>query len=158
MQNPRWPSLLYCLKCCSRDPLGKQRGGDGGTKQNYILSIRTHSFYRLRLFLYHTFTQILSTILRYTRDGTAESVSRNRILRRERGQVDINFPCSADHEQDWQPYQVDPFSCDVLDHTYIQTYIHTNNSLGVGKGAHKSWFMVKPEKAATRYCKCLEDC
>ena len=35
MQNPRWPSLLYCLKCCSRDPLGKQRGGDGGTKQKY---------------------------------------------------------------------------------------------------------------------------
>ena len=35
MQNPRWPSLLYCLKCCSRDPLGKQRGGDDGTKQKY---------------------------------------------------------------------------------------------------------------------------
>ena len=35
MQNPRWRSLLYCLKCCSRDPLGKQRGGDGGTKQKY---------------------------------------------------------------------------------------------------------------------------
>ena len=34
MQNPRWPSLLYCLKCCSRDPLGKQRGGDDGTKQS----------------------------------------------------------------------------------------------------------------------------
>ena len=33
MQNPRWPSLLYCLKCCSRD-LGKQRCEDG-TKQTY---------------------------------------------------------------------------------------------------------------------------
>ena len=21
------------------------------------------------------------------------------------------FPCSANHEQDWQPYPVDPFSC-----------------------------------------------
>ena len=22
-----------------------------------------------------------------------------------------HFPCSADHEQDWQPYTVDPYSC-----------------------------------------------
>ena len=27
----------------------------------------------------------------------------------ERGQVNVNFPCSADHEQDRQPYPVDPF-------------------------------------------------
>ena len=33
------------------------------------------------------------------------------ILRRERGQGIINFPCSADHDQDWQPYPVDPYSC-----------------------------------------------
>ena len=33
---------------------------------------------------------------------------------------DINFPCSADHEQDWQPYPVDSAICD--DHTYIHTY------------------------------------
>ena len=31
------------------------------------------------------------------------------IHRRERGQGNIHFPCSADHEQDWQPYPVDPF-------------------------------------------------
>ena len=30
-----------------------------------------------------------------------------------------NFPCSADHVQDWQPYPVDPFSCYMCDHTYI---------------------------------------
>ena len=48
---------------------------------------------------------------RLTRDGTAEPVSRDRILRRERGQGNIHFPCSADHEQDWQPYPVDPYSC-----------------------------------------------
>ena len=41
---------------------------------------------------------------RLTRDGTAEPVSRDQILRRERGQGNIHFPCSADHEQDWQPY------------------------------------------------------
>ena len=42
-----------------------------------------------------------------TRDGTAEPVSRDRILRRERGKRIIHFPCSAtDHEQDWQPCPV----------------------------------------------------
>ena len=42
---------------------------------------------------------------RLTRDGTAEPVSRDQILRREqRGQGNIYFPCSADHMQDWQPY------------------------------------------------------
>ena len=45
-----------------------------------------------------------------TRDGTAESVSRDQILRRERGQGKNHFSCSADHEQDWQPYPVDPHS------------------------------------------------
>ena len=47
---------------------------------------------------------------RLTRDGTAETVSRGQILRHERGQGDIHFPCSADHEQDWQPCPVDPYS------------------------------------------------
>ena len=37
---------------------------------------------------------------RLTRDGTAEPVSRDQILKLERGQGKINFPCSADHEQD----------------------------------------------------------
>ena len=60
---------------------------------------------------------------RLTRDGTAEPVSRDQILRRERGQGNINFPCSADHEQDWQPYPVDPYSCYMCNHTYIDTYI-----------------------------------
>ena len=27
------------------------------------------------------------------------------------GQGNIHFPCSADHEPDWQPYPVDPYSC-----------------------------------------------
>ena len=46
---------------------------------------------------------------RMTRDGTAEPVSRGQILRRKRGQgnTSIHFSCSADHEQDWQPYPVD---------------------------------------------------
>ena len=59
---------------------------------------------------------------RLTRDGTAEPVSRGQIFRRERGQGNIYFPCSADHKQDWQPYPVDPYSCYMYDHTYIHTY------------------------------------
>ena len=56
---------------------------------------------------------------RLTRDGTVETVSQDQILRRERGQGNIHFSCSADHEQDWQPYPVDPYSCYMCDHTYI---------------------------------------
>ena len=33
-----------------------------------------------------------------TRDGTAKPVSRDRFLRHARGQGNIHFPCSADHE------------------------------------------------------------
>ena len=38
---------------------------------------------------------------RLTRDGTAEPVSRDQILRRERGQGNIYFPRLADHVQHW---------------------------------------------------------
>ena len=62
---------------------------------------------------------------RLTRDGTAEPVSRDQILRHARGQGNIHFPCSADHEQGgWQPDPVDPHSANICDdHTYIHTYI-----------------------------------
>ena len=60
---------------------------------------------------------------RLTRDGTAEPVSRDQILRHASEQGNINFPCSADHEQDWQPSPVDPYSAICDDHTYIYTYI-----------------------------------
>ena len=52
----------------------------------------------------------------------AEPVSRDQILRHVRGQGNIHFPCSADHEQDWQPYLVDPYSAICDDHIYIHTY------------------------------------
>ena len=58
---------------------------------------------------------------RLTRDGTAKYVSRDRILRRERGQVNIHFPCSADHEQDWQPYPADHYAC-YMRLSYIPIY------------------------------------
>ena len=47
---------------------------------------------------------------RLTRDGMAEPVSQHQILRRERGQGNVHFPCSVDHKLDWQPYAVDPYS------------------------------------------------
>ena len=56
---------------------------------------------------------------RLMRDGTAEPVSRDQILRRERERGNIHFPSSADHEQDRQPYPVDPYPCYMCDHTYI---------------------------------------
>ena len=55
----------------------------------------------------------------------------NSQAREQRGQGNINFPCSADHEQDWQPYPVDPYSCYLLymcDHTYIYTYIQSSTA------------------------------
>ena len=58
---------------------------------------------------------------RLTRVGTAEPVSRDQIPRHARGQGNIIFPCSADHEQDWRPYPVDPYSALCDDHTYIHT-------------------------------------
>ena len=54
---------------------------------------------------------------RLTRNETAESVSRDQILRRERDRETFIFPCSADHEQDWQPYPVDPHSAESDDRT-----------------------------------------
>ena len=59
-----------------------------------------------------------------TRDVTAETVSRDRIVRREQRQGNINMPCSVDYEQDWQPYPVDSYSCYMCHHTYIRTYMH----------------------------------
>ena len=62
--------------------------------------------------------------------GTVEPVSRDLILRRERGQGSINFSLfSADHEQDWQYYPVDPYICYNIpvcdDHTVAQTHVYT---------------------------------
>ena len=55
---------------------------------------------------------------RLKRDRTAEPVSRDKILMRERGQKNVHFPCSVDHERDWQPNPVDPYSAICDDHIY----------------------------------------
>ena len=57
---------------------------------------------------------------RLARDGTAEPITRDQILGHARGQGNIDFPCLADHEQDWQPYPVDPYSA-----IYVMTIQHT---------------------------------
>ena len=72
----------------------------------------------------HRFLLVSTFNIRLTREGTAEPLSRDQILRRARGQGNVHFPCSADHELDWQPYPVDPYSAICDDHTYIHTYIH----------------------------------
>ena len=56
---------------------------------------------------------------RLTRDGTAERVSRDQIFRCERGQEKMYFPFSADHEQNWQPYPVYPYSAISDDYACI---------------------------------------
>ena len=58
-----------------------------------------------------------------TQDGTAEPVSRDQILRRERGQRITHFPCSAaDHEQDWQP-------CPVVRAIHTNIVLHTHTAV-----------------------------
>ena len=52
----------------------------------------------------------------------SEPFSRDKILRRERDSGNIHFPCSADHEQNWQPYPVDPHSAISDGHTYTYRY------------------------------------
>ena len=68
-------------------------------------------------------------VSRLTRDGTAEPVSRDQILRHARGQGNVHFPCSADHEQDWQPYPVDPYFAICDDHTYSSSAEIVNSIL-----------------------------
>ena len=67
-------------------------------------------------------------------DETAELVSQAQILRREHGQGNIHFPCSADHEQDWQSYPVDPYCCYMCVCVFSSHSFWTSNSLDVPDG------------------------
>ena len=60
------------------------------------------------------------------------------ILRRERGPGNINVHCSAEHEQDWQPYPVDPYSCFMCDHT-IKTCKNSGPTSVLGIGCFDYW-------------------
>ena len=64
---------------------------------------------------------------RLTRDGMAEPVSRDQILRHARGQGNVHFPCSADHEQDCNLTRLIRMTgpdCVVM-RNLINAYIHT---------------------------------
>ena len=63
-----------------------------------------------------------------TRGGTVESVSRDQVLRRERVQRKYYFSCSADHEQNWQPYPVDLHSAESADHNSDVTATATSHT------------------------------
>ena len=83
---------------------------------------------------------------RLTRDETAEPISRDQILRRERGQGNIGFPCSADHVQDWQPYPVDPYSCYMCDHILYSSH-HIEQNMGQpGKVAYPARGQMNKKK------------
>ena len=86
---------------------------------------------------------------RLTRDGTAEPVSRDQTLRHARGQGNIHFPCSADHEQDWQPYPVDPYSAIYDDHTDIHTGTHI---LSVPNGGPLNFMRAIPARGGSWIC------
>ena len=61
-----------------------------------------------------------------TRDGTGELVSRDQILRRERGQN--MFLCSAHHEQDWQPNPSNAQSAKYVDHIDVLSYNYLDHT------------------------------
>ena len=65
---------------------------------------------------------------RLTRDGTAEP-SRETKFSGTHGDRGIFFSCSADHEQDWQSYPVDPYSAKCDDHPSIHTYYSTKKTV-----------------------------
>ena len=79
---------------------------------------------------------------------------RNRLARPDSqartGTGEYYFPCSADHEQDWQPYPVDPYSAICDDHTYIRHGTATWN----GKQLHVQNDVVHIMSAA--YTQALE--
>ena len=64
---------------------------------------------------------LLRRMSRLTRDGTAEPVTRDQIIRHERGQTKKN--CSVDLEQDWQPYPVELYSAESDNCTYFNIIV-----------------------------------
>ena len=54
--------------------------------------------------------ETMSLCALYICDILNDPVSRDQILRRKRGEENIIIPCLVEHEQEWQPYPVDPYS------------------------------------------------
>ena len=86
---------------------------------------------------------------RLTREVTAKPVSQDQILRRKRGQGNICiFPCSADHEQDWQLYPVDLYSCHMLLLLFLTFSVLVVNpkKSSLHGGQSRSWSAEQEEK------------
>ena len=84
----------------------------------YLVPIRdpfessTNTLLQFITIIHIAFTsEVFTRFSLWWQDGTAGPVSLDQILGRERGQGNIHFPRSADHEQVWQPYPVDPYPC-----------------------------------------------
>ena len=75
---------------------------------------------------------------RLTRDRTAEPVSRDHILRPELGRGNIIFLCLANHEQDWQPYPVDPDGHTLLQVMAMHAGALFPRSLGMVSSRYRS--------------------
>ena len=62
------------------------------------------------------------------------------ILRREQGQEIIIFPCSADHEQDWQPYPVDPYVMTTHNAPFTASLLRKRQSCMYGPHTEQSMY------------------
>ena len=89
----------------------------------------------------HQIQPLSTEMSRLMRVRTAGPVSRDQVLRHARGQGNLNFPCSADHEQDWQPYPVDSYSAICDDHTYIPPVAgtHSHRSTTADDSSHPTF-------------------
>ena len=119
---------------------------------------------------------------RRTRDGTAKPVSRDQILRRERGHGKYHIPCSADHVQDWHSCRL-MFSSLLnvmaihktffFKHTYINTVsqytyciLEKNQETPVLMMSHRTVLLFfcngvrrrNPDKRQTRFRFCGNSC
>ena len=92
---------------------------------------------------------------RLTRDRTAEPVPARPSSQALTGTGKFIFPCLASHEQDWQPYRVDPYSDIRDDHTHVHTPIAiTMNTAGTTfRGRIGNHTRLEPNlpKAVTTY-------
>ena len=59
------------------------------------------------------------------RDGRTCLV-RPKVLRREQREGKKCYPCSADYEENWESYLVDPYSSIFISYDHLHTYVHTN--------------------------------
>ena len=76
---------------------------------------------------------------RLTRDGTTETRLARPNSRARTGTGGYSFLCSADYEQDWQPYPVDQYSAIFGGRRYIIYIIHTHTYCRVTNIARRVW-------------------